>query len=317
MKKVLLILITSLSLITICSQVAFGAFNEGEVYSIRLSDSSYRRVIAFDGMMLICPYAGLRPGEVYPDQKPVSYKWKYYASGYDDDGNYYDAFWRVIGVTGDDDIIGKRVLNSWYHDPSDGKWYYLDKEGKLVTNGTTPDGHTVNESGAWYVGNIVQVSDIGVTSGKTLYTDADIYVKTNKKASDTSAATSYAYLAGTEFRGIQREYPTARGNGAYVQPYNDTNGNSCVLVVVSYTIIRQYTEVVMYNMTTGERIEDPGNYYSRKAKDYAGENAIRYLDLSTDALRAQEKALQGLINGLGNGQNSGSGEYVPANALNL
>lgn len=37
--------------------------------------------------------------------------------------------------------------NGWIQNV--GRWYYLDEEGKLIVNGTTPDGYTVDGTGAW------------------------------------------------------------------------------------------------------------------------------------------------------------------------
>ena len=40
------------------------------------------------------------------------------------------------------------MVAGWFLD-SNGKWYYFDNSGALYTNGTTPDGYKVDESGAW------------------------------------------------------------------------------------------------------------------------------------------------------------------------
>lgn len=43
---------------------------------------------------------------------------------------------------------GSYLTNSWHQDP-DGKWYYLNEDGWMLKNTTTPDGYYVNESGVW------------------------------------------------------------------------------------------------------------------------------------------------------------------------
>ena len=38
--------------------------------------------------------------------------------------------------------------NSWKQDP-DGKWYYLNEDGWMLKDTTTPDGFYVDENGVW------------------------------------------------------------------------------------------------------------------------------------------------------------------------
>ncbi len=53
------------------------------------------------------------------------------------DGSYYYF----------DPATGAMVSDRWIQDG--GAWYYLSADGKLLTNGTTPDGYRVNEYGIW------------------------------------------------------------------------------------------------------------------------------------------------------------------------
>ncbi|MBQ7534703.1 MAG: hypothetical protein IJT43_03695 [Stomatobaculum sp.] len=46
------------------------------------------------------------------------------------------------------------------------EWYYLDEEGWLVTSGTTPDGYTVNEDGAWVVDGTVMTEKVETAETK-------------------------------------------------------------------------------------------------------------------------------------------------------
>ena len=43
---------------------------------------------------------------------------------------------------------GYYAASTWVED-TDGKWYYFDMSGYLVTNDTTPDGYRVDENGVW------------------------------------------------------------------------------------------------------------------------------------------------------------------------
>lgn len=40
------------------------------------------------------------------------------------------------------------LANQWFQD-FDGKWYYLNESGYMLTNGTAPDGRSVGADGAW------------------------------------------------------------------------------------------------------------------------------------------------------------------------
>ena len=43
---------------------------------------------------------------------------------------------------------GSYLTNSWKQDP-DGKWYYLNEDGWMLKDTTTPDGFYVDENGVW------------------------------------------------------------------------------------------------------------------------------------------------------------------------
>lgn len=44
---------------------------------------------------------------------------------------------------------GSYLTNAWYQSPTSGLWYYMGADGYMLTNTTTPDGHTVNTDGVW------------------------------------------------------------------------------------------------------------------------------------------------------------------------
>lgn len=80
---------------------------------------------------------------------PVFADWKQETGGkrwwYENtDGSYSKSSWQAI----------------------DGKWYYFDAEGWMLSSTTTPDGYTVNENGQWVKDGVVQTAD-GASTTKT------------------------------------------------------------------------------------------------------------------------------------------------------
>lgn len=58
---------------------------------------------------------------------------------------------------------GSYPTNSWKW--INGKCYYFDSNGYMLANTTTPDGYTVDATGAWTVNGAVQTQSTGQTSG--------------------------------------------------------------------------------------------------------------------------------------------------------
>lgn len=73
-------------------------------------------------------------------QSPNTQKWWYSL----DNNDYYKSSWQVI----------------------DGKYYYFDAEGWMLSNTKTPDGYDVNADGQWVVNGVVQVVS-AKTAGST------------------------------------------------------------------------------------------------------------------------------------------------------
>lgn len=55
------------------------------------------------------------------------------------------------------------VLTGWRW--INGKCYYLQEDGSCLMGGVTPDGYTVDETGAWTVNGVVQIRSKATTSG--------------------------------------------------------------------------------------------------------------------------------------------------------
>ena len=62
---------------------------------------------------------------------------------------------------------GSYPVNTWKW--IDGKCYYFDGSGYMLSNTTTPDGYTVDTSGAWVVNGVVQTQ--GTTAGNNVNYD--------------------------------------------------------------------------------------------------------------------------------------------------
>ena len=121
----------------------------------------------------------------------------------------------------------------------------------------------------------------------------------------------YKYLAGHDFRSIRNKYSHAVANGAYLYPYTDKNGDKCIMVFISYKIVSNYTAYILHNITKGTTIADAPDYYEKIADQYWGADKIRYIELATDALGAQVKAIEGYQGKID------TGLFVGAATLNL
>lgn len=124
-------------------------------------------------------------------------------------------------------------------------------------------------------------------------------------------AMQYAYLAGSDFRSIKRQYPHAVAQGATLYSYTDSNGDSCVLVYIAYKITSNWNAYYLHNLSKGTVIENPVDYYSNISNDYYGADKLKYMDLSIEANKATIEALK-IFTGETN-----SGWFVDAATLNL
>jgi hypothetical protein len=139
---------------------------------------------------------------------------------------------------------------------------------------------------------------------------------TPSQTPQTVNSADYAYLAGTDFRSIRRNYSTATAQCAYVYAYNNIDGDLCVMTCVQYKIISNYNQFTLHNMTTGSTIKNPDSYYQKLADRSAGMTRIHYMDLSSEVLKYQVKMLEATRSCLSGGANTWNGVYVTAAELN-
>lgn len=127
----------------------------------------------------------------------------------------------------------------------------------------------------------------------------------------------YAYLAGNDFRNIQRQYSTAEAQCAYVYAYENIDGELCVLTYLKYKIISNYEALTLHNITTGQTISNPIDYYNNLAERYYGATKIYYWDLSSEIQGNHINMMKALVEVLRTGKNTFDGVFVDAQILNM
>lgn len=151
------------------------------------------------------------------------------------------------------------------------------------------------------------------TDAKAAYDNikAKIISKDNRPKS-----ADYAYLAGNDFRSIRRQYNSAVATYGYVYAYQNNNKENCVLTLVGYKILSQYSQFTLHNLSTGQTITDPSNYYQKLADHAWGAEALNYMDLSIETLEHQQNMLVAVNSILKGGSNTSNGVFVAAETLN-
>ena len=182
------------------------------------------------------------------------------------------------------DENGNIAKNAWV----DGGKYYVDDDGRMLRNTFTPDGYWVGNNGVWVPSGNAQESAAGTAS---------------------QTATRYSDMARRDFQKIKDAYPTAQLSYAYAQPFTNANGHSCVLVVLKYEIISRYSEEYLHDLTTGKVLHDPARYYENKADRSYGGDKTKELNNANAVIDAGIHALDAIQSVLGNGVNTGTGEF--------
>lgn len=127
----------------------------------------------------------------------------------------------------------------------------------------------------------------------------------------------YAYLAGSDFRSIRRDYPHAVAQCAYVYAFTDMNGDLCVLTDVRYKITKNWSQFTLHNLTKGTQIIDPDEYYTNLAQRAYGGTKIYYMNMSNEVRGHHIQMLSAMSNVLKGGANTFDGVFVNATTLNL
>lgn len=129
-------------------------------------------------------------------------------------------------------------------------------------------------------------------------------------------------LVISDFRDLVREH-SATGQCAYALTYSTTTTTDIssktemfVMVVIRYKIISNWDFVKLYNITDGTRIEDPIEYYKKKADQSYGTTRLNYLNKVTDISEQYVATLEYMAQSLESGSQSGPGLYLSADDLN-
>ena len=131
-----------------------------------------------------------------------------------------------------------------------------------------------------------------------------------------------ANLVISDFRDLVREH-SATGQCAYALSYSVTTTTDVssktemfVLVVIRYKIVTNWEFVKLYNITDGTSIEDPVEYYEKKADQFYGATRLNYLEQASAIAKQCADALEYMVQSLESGSRSGPGVYLSADDLN-
>lgn len=113
-----------------------------------------------------------------------------------------------------------------------------------------------------------------------------------KHGDESGAGTDYSYLAAADFRRVQRQYSQATPRIAYYIAYTNLDGDLCVLTDVYYSIIGNFNEVTLHNITDGTYISNPERYYQERAERGYGNSALYYYDCLEEVLTQHLNALE-------------------------
>lgn len=126
----------------------------------------------------------------------------------------------------------------------------------------------------------------------------------------------YTYLAAADFRSVRRQYPSAKAQCGYAYEYTDLNGDQCVITVVAYKIISNYSVVTLHNLTKNTTITDPSSYYEKLSNRAWGQERIDYMDLNIECLENENIARKAMLSVYQGGSNTATGRYASADFLN-
>jgi len=152
-----------------------------------------------------------------------------------------------------------------------------------------------------------------------VYSDSkhEIFTNISNIKPQSTNSSDYAYLAGTDFRSVQRDYPHAEAQCAYVYAYKNIDGDICVLTYNRYKIKTNWDETRLHNITTGEMIINPSEHYENLADRSYGGTKIHYMDLQSEVDGNLIRMTQAMSNVLQTGNNTFDGVFVDADTLNM
>ena len=116
-------------------------------------------------------------------------------------------------------------------------------------------------------------------------------------------STKYTGLGASDFAKIRSQYPGASPNGGYVCAYRNAIGQDCALVFLFYQYGGSQHVAILHNLTTGQVITAPEEYFLEQMDKTDGMESIRYVDQAAEVLSyeaAMAEAMVSVVKGNGN-----------------
>lgn len=134
-------------------------------------------------------------------------QWKQDTAGWwyeNDDGSYPDNGWNWV----------------------DGKCYYFNSDGYCLLNTRTPDGYTVDDSGAWIVDGVIQTQgEVNQASGNSMQIDS-IYFTAPPGYTFSSSGESGYYFTSADYNSVigivSKVIPDKEAYGNLLDQYQET-----------------------------------------------------------------------------------------------
>ena len=157
-------------------------------------------------------------------------------------------------------------------------------------------------------------------AAKDMFKDLYPNGQTNKKPETGSTASKYSYLAENDFKKIRSEYPQAVAQWAYVYPYTNIDGDSCVLSYIRYKTSPNHESdrelFTLHNLTSGKSIASPETYYKDLADRSYDDAKIRYTKHYVEVLERKAEVAEAYRNISATGSSSLRGAVIDVKTLN-
>lgn len=169
----------------------------------------------------------------------------------------------------------------------------LGSNMQLKTSTSTADGST--PSLTWKSSNpsIVSVSSDGTIRANAVGTaTVSVAIANGNTDNCVVKVSDYSYLAESDFRSIQRKYITAQSRLMITYAFTNLDGEDIVLTYNGYTIIDNYSQYTMHNLSTGYTTSDIDGYFNSLSNKTVGSGKVHVLLLYNEVL-GYKKAMIG------------------------
>lgn len=164
---------------------------------------------------------------------------------------------------------GSYLSNGWYW--VDGKSYYFNEQGYCLVSATTPDGYTVDESGAWTENGAVKTraTEEAMATIKVIIPNGYDYVRDDESGSIELNAANDSSNAGILVMDIVEE------DLAFIKTYLGEEGLKAISDEVVHGATGEFSDVLTLAATSSKTYGATGtwNYYLYNGTDESG-NAV-------------------------------------------